>query len=149
MATQDGERDRSIVVETPEALVDVTVEVEGDRPADELRSLQSWLLAEHALRGRVRFAEPPPAPGTLGGVVEALTVVLGPGGVATAMVTALISWIRRRPGTVSVKVTRTDGASFELSAPLTGAMSPAEVRALTADLTRALDGPGEVRGDAG
>jgi hypothetical protein len=128
-------------------MVDVTVEVEGDRPADELRSLRAWLIAEQGLRGRVRLAESPPAPGTLGGVVEALTVALGPGGVATAMATVLITWIRRRTGKVSVKVTRADGASFEFSAPQINAMSSAEVRAVTAELSRALDG--HVEGTSG
>jgi hypothetical protein len=96
--------------------VDVTLAVEGRHSADELRSLREWLLGEDVLRGRVRFVEPTPAPGTLGSVVETLAVALGPGGVATATASVLIAWIRRRTSDVKLRVIRQDGSSYELTA---------------------------------
>jgi hypothetical protein len=119
--------------------VDVLIEVEARRPADEVRSLRQWLLDENALRGRVRLVEPPVTPGTLGSVVETLAVALGPGGVATAAASVLIAWIRRRTGDVTLKVTQPDGSSFELSA--TNVQDPATaVDDLARRLSAAQDG---------
>ncbi|MGW3205602.1 effector-associated constant component EACC1 [Streptomyces sp. NPDC001135] len=127
----------------------LVVEVAGDRAADELRSLRDWLVAEEELRGRVRLELPPPAPGALGSLVAALTVALGPGGVATAAASVLISWLRRRTGDISVKVVRPDGTSAEFSATHVLSLDAAEVQRITAELSRSL-GPVDDRetGDA-
>jgi hypothetical protein len=128
----------------------VVVEVVGDRSADELRSLRDWLVAEEELRGRVRLELPPPEPGALGSAVEALTVALGPGGVATAAASVLISWLRRRTGNVSVKVVRPDGTSTEFSATNVSGLDATEVRRIAAELSRSLDPVGDRgTGDAG
>lgn len=94
----------------------MTLAVEGRHSADELRSLREWLLGADVLRGQVRFVEPPPAPGTLGSVVETLAVALGSGGASTATASVLIAWIRRRTSDVELRVTRQDGSSYELTA---------------------------------
>ncbi|MEU6507828.1 MULTISPECIES: hypothetical protein [unclassified Streptomyces] len=117
----------------------LVVEVVGDRSADELRSLRDWLVAEEELRGRVRLELPPPEPGALGSVVAALTVVLGPGGVATAAASVLISWLRRRTGNVSVKLVQPDGTSTEFSATNVRGLDAMEVQRITAELSRSLD----------
>ncbi|AUG75451.1 hypothetical protein CFP65_0488 [Kitasatospora sp. MMS16-BH015] len=102
---------------------------------DDLRSLRQWLTEEEALRGRLELERVRPAPGTLGTVTETLTVLLGPGGVATAVASVLISWIRRRRGTVTLKVTRPDGTATELSATHVGGLDAAQVRQLSLDLS--------------
>ncbi|MFF7633314.1 hypothetical protein ACFZB9_09205 [Kitasatospora sp. NPDC008050] len=117
----------------------VLVRVEGGGSADELRSLRQWLVEEEALRGRVVLDEAPPPPGALGALAETLTVALGPGGVATAVASVLISWIRRQRGNVSVKVTRPDGTATEFSASHVSGLDAAQVRQLTAELARSLD----------
>ncbi|WP_407698688.1 effector-associated constant component EACC1 [Streptomyces fagopyri] len=63
------------------------------------------------IRGRVGLAESPPIPGSLGPVTDGLLVALGPGAV-TAPATTLVAWIRQRRSEVTLKVTRSDGASF-------------------------------------
>lgn len=125
----------------------VVIEVTGDRPADELRSLRDWLVAEEELRGRVRLELSPPKPGALGSAVAALTVALGPGGVATAAASVLISWIRRRTGTVSVKVSRPDGTSTEFSATNVSGLDATEVQRITAELSRSLNPVGDRESD--
>ncbi|MDH6579121.1 hypothetical protein [Kitasatospora sp. MAP5-34] len=119
----------------------ILVQVEGGGSADDVRSLRQWLVAEDELRGRVVLAETPPPPGALGAVVDALTVALGPGGVATAIASVLISWIRRQRGSVSVKVTRPDGTVTELSATHVSGLEPARLRELTAELSGSLEWP--------
>jgi hypothetical protein len=130
-----------VIIEGGDARVNerITIEVAGDRAADEFRSLRDWLVAEEELRGQVRLELPPPDPGALGSVVEALTVALGPGGVATAAASVLISWLRRRTGNVSVKVVRTDGTSAEFSATHVSGLNATEVQRITADLSRSLE----------
>ncbi|MFF2073274.1 hypothetical protein ACFVXG_00785 [Kitasatospora sp. NPDC058162] len=122
------------------------IRIDGTGSTDELRSLRQWLIEEDRLRGRVQLAEAPPEPGTLGSVLDTLTVALGPGGVATAVASVLISWIRRQRGNVSVKVTRPDGTVAELSATHVSALEAPEVRQLAAELARSLD-QGTVQGN--
>ncbi|RKS79339.1 hypothetical protein BZB76_0800 [Actinomadura pelletieri DSM 43383] len=94
----------------------VTVSIaEAGNGADELRALRSWLVAEDELRGRVRHVAQPPEPGTLGATVEILTVAIESGGAAVALVSALITWLQQRRGQMTVKVTRPDGTSLELT----------------------------------
>jgi len=121
--------------------VDVAIEVQtGLADAGDVRSLRQWMVADEMLRGRVRVSTAPPDHGTLGGVVETLTVALGPGGVATALASVLISWIRRRTGNVSVKISKPDGASYEFSATNIRSLSGVELQEVTAKLARHLDG---------
>lgn len=115
--------------------MDVTLEVEGHRAADELRSLREWLLNEDGLRGRVRLVDGPVVPGTLGSGVEALAVVLAPGGIATAVASVLIAWIRHRTSDVTLKVTRPDGTSYELSVTDVPDFSTTAVADLAAQLS--------------
>jgi hypothetical protein len=121
----------------------------GGQGADELRSLRAWLVDVDELRGRVDLVESPPVPRTLGPVFDALAVALGPGGAATALATAVFSWIRQRRGEVTLKITRPDGAAVEISAKRVRGMDDGSLRALLAEAARALeatDSPGEVEG---
>ncbi|MFJ9618820.1 effector-associated constant component EACC1 [Streptomyces noursei] len=45
----------------------------------QLRSLMDWLRHEDGLRGRVRACQSPPAPGEMGGALDALAVAVGSG----------------------------------------------------------------------
>jgi hypothetical protein len=119
--------------------VDVRLTVQGADPASHLRSLQEWLAEPIELRGRVRSLERPPAPGTLGPVLDSLLVALGPGGVAGALATAVIAWIRHRQGEVTVEVTRPDGGSVKVSASNVRGMTPAQLRAQVDQVSRVLD----------
>jgi hypothetical protein len=114
--------------------MDVAVTIVGAVSTDELRSLRTWLVGEHELRGRVRLVERPPGRDELGGgIVEAVLVALGSGGAVTTLVAGVVSWVRsrsdrRHPSTpVTVKLTFQDGASVEVSATVAGLWSPREL----------------------
>lgn len=92
------------------------VSAQGPDAADQLRSLHEWFHDVEEMRGRVSLKERPPEPGTLGPVLHALAVALGPAGAATAFATAVIAWLRTRRGEVRIKVTFADRRSVELTA---------------------------------
>ncbi|MCU7726370.1 hypothetical protein ODJ79_21790 [Actinoplanes sp. KI2] len=107
--------------------------------AEALRGLRTWLAEEAALRGRVTARESPPPEGTLGPLLEALVVAVGPGGVAVALVTGLVSWLRQQRGDLTVRVERPDGGSFELSAQRVKGLDMAAVRAEVERLSDEID----------
>lgn len=88
---------------------------EGDT-AGELAALRDWLDGEVELQGRVFVREAPPPPGSLGPLMQAIEVALGPGGAVTALATALIAWLRHRTGTVKISVELPDGRRVQLDA---------------------------------
>ena len=67
----------------------------GDDAVERVRSLDSWLVGEDRLRGRVRRVVRAPEPAMMGSVSDVLMIALGQGGVATVLVSVLIAWIRR------------------------------------------------------
>ncbi|MGC4770505.1 effector-associated constant component EACC1 [Micromonospora sp. DT44] len=103
-----------------------------------LESLQEWLVDDGELRGRVTGLESPPPPGALGPVLDSLLLALAPGSVATALATALISWIRHRGGAVRVEVELPDGRRVKLEADRVRELTDAQVRAHLVDLVAAL-----------
>lgn len=120
--------------------VRVTDDADNAGAADEARSLLAWLTETDELRGRVTPQERPPVPGTLGPVLDGLVVALGSGGAVTGLTTALVAWIRSRHSDVTVKATRPDGASLEISTKLVGPMTPQELRTFVTDTSRILEG---------
>ncbi|MER5362780.1 hypothetical protein [Streptomyces sp. NPDC002785] len=96
--------------------MDVKVIAEGLDSGNQLRLLRDWLTDAQELRGRVDGVERPPETGTLGPVLDALSVALGPAGAASAFATGLIAWLRTRRGDVHIKVTLPDRSSLELTA---------------------------------
>ena len=120
----------------------VRLTVTGSDRAAAMRSLEAWLAGHDGLRGRVRPIVTAPEPGAMGSVADVLMVAIGPGGVATAMASVLISWIRRQAGQVSVLLTRPDGAEITFSADHVRGLTTEEVRAVVNQLEVALDGRG-------
>lgn len=132
---------------------DLTITLTG-AGLDELRDLRGWLVHEDELRGRVALIQESRAPGTLGGALEVLSVSLGSGGAISVLVAGIMSWLkqqrgRRRSGsTVTIKLRRADGASFEISAPPDGTWTNAEFTARIRELVEAL-GSGSAPRDPG
>ncbi|MGW6705218.1 effector-associated constant component EACC1 [Streptomyces sp. NPDC054956] len=119
--------------------MDVAVIAEGPDAGDHLRSLRDWLADSQELRGRVEAVELPPETGTLGPVLDALSVALGPAGAVSAFATGIIAWLRTRRGDVHIKVTLPEGSSLELAAKrVSGLDTPAlqQQVAQVADLLR-------------
>jgi hypothetical protein len=101
--------------------------------ADELRSLLAWLQQDDALRGRVRMQNTPVGPEEMGGLLDALTVVLRTSGVAAALSGSVSTWISQRRSDVKLTVTAPNGRSVDVDAKRVNA------RTLAADIERLLD----------
>ncbi|MGH3826118.1 MAG: effector-associated constant component EACC1 [Pseudonocardiaceae bacterium] len=120
----------------------VRLAVAGDDAPAATRSLEAWLVGHDELRGQVRPVVEAPRPGAMGSVAEMLLLTVGQGGVATAVASVLISWIRRQSGTVSVRVTRPDGAEVTVTAEHAQKLTTEELRSVVAQLAATLDGAG-------
>lgn len=112
----------------------------GSVDADEQRSLQELMRGQPELRVGMRTHSAPVDSGRLGSVIETVAVVLGPGGAATALVSVLVSWLRRRKSDVVIKVTRPDnGVVVEISATNVRDLDLADVRGLVSDASGTLE----------
>ncbi len=134
--------------------MDVRIAVAGGDELTELESLQEWLADSAELRGRVTACELPPPRGALGPVLDAILVALAPGSVATAVATALVSWLRHRAGAVRVEIELPDGRRLTLAADRVRELSDAQLRGQLADLLTTLEpapdsGPAPDGGPAG
>lgn len=107
--------------------------IRTDSDADELRSLLAWLQQDDALRGLVDMQNTPVGREEMGGLLDALTVVLGTSGVAAALSGSLSTWISQRRSDVKLTVTTPNGRSVEIDAKRVNS------RTLTADIERMLD----------
>lgn len=69
-------------------------------------------------------------------MLEALLVAIAPGGVAAALVTGIVAWIRQRHSDIAIRVEYSDGTKVAIDAQrvrgLTGAALSAEIAHLTA-----------------
>jgi Effector Associated Constant Component 1 len=94
----------------------VSISLDHDDSADQLRALADWLGNENELRGRVTPVEGTLKPGQMGGVLDALTVAIGSGGAAGTLVQSLFLWLRQRRNRPSVhlKLKSNDGREVEL-----------------------------------
>ncbi len=112
----------------------------GSVDADEQRSLQELMRGEPELRAGMRTHSAPIDGGRLGSVIETLAVVLGPGGAATALVSVLVAWLRRRKSDVAIKVTRPDsGVVVEISASNVRDLDLADISGLVRDVSGTLE----------
>ncbi|MCB5910142.1 effector-associated constant component EACC1 [Streptomyces pinistramenti] len=110
--------------------------IRADNGADELRSLLGWLQWDDTLRGRVRLEHTPVGSNEMGGLVDALTVALGAGGIGVALASSLTSWISQRRSDVKFTVTARNGRSVEVDA------KRVDAQALARDIERILRAEG-------
>jgi uncharacterized iron-regulated membrane protein len=89
--------------------------------------LAAWLADEGELRGCVRRVAAPVPMGVLGADLAQLAVSLTSGGAATALASAVIAWLKRRAGPVTVRVSR-DGSMIELSVSRVREMSAEDLQ---------------------
>ncbi|MFG2789625.1 hypothetical protein [Streptomyces sp. NPDC048419] len=115
----------------------VALSVGGDGDRAGAADLAAWLDEEDALRGQVRKEAGPVPEGALGGELQQLLVSLGSGGVATALASVVIAWLRRRTGSVTVRLSRPDGGSVELRADHVRAWDAEQLRAQVEQLAKA------------
>jgi hypothetical protein len=126
--------------------MDMTISIVDNGTADDLRSLRTWLLDADGLRGRVDLLERPPLSGELGPVLDAILVALGPGGAVTGVIAGVLSWIRHRTSDVNLKVTQTDGRSFEVSARRVRRLDADDLRLEIDQLSHVLDTAASIDG---
>jgi uncharacterized iron-regulated membrane protein len=89
--------------------------------------LAAWLADEGELRGCVRRVAAPVPMGVLGADLAQLAVSLTSGGAATALASAVIAWLKRRAGPVTVRVSR-DGSMIDLSVSRVREMSAEDLQ---------------------
>ncbi|MFI2206047.1 hypothetical protein ACH47Z_35800 [Streptomyces sp. NPDC020192] len=125
----------------------VTLSVSGG--ATEAADLAAWLDEEDALRGRVRREVGPVPDGALGGELQQLVVGLTSSGVATAVASVIVAWLRRRTGSVTVRVSGRNGFELEVRADQVRNMDADQLRAQVDQLVSAAwpDGDGREPGE--
>jgi len=111
--------------------------------SDDAIDLHTWLSMDSELRDHTRLAPAAVPRGVLGIDFTQLVVTLESGGIATAFASVLVAWIRRRVGSVSMKVTRPDGAEFELTAERVRVLDAEDLQKQAAQLA-AIAWPGHV-----
>ncbi len=122
--------------------MDVVIAVQdgSERTDGGAAPLGTWLAREPQLRGRIRRrATGEPAAGTMGAATDLLTVVLEPGGVATVLAAALVTWVQRRTGNQTVTVTRPDGTTIAVAAEHVRGLDARQVGELAQQLARSLE----------
>jgi len=111
--------------------------------SDDATDLYAWLSGDSELPGRVRLAPADVPEGALGADLTQLLVTLESGGMATAFASVLVAWIRRRAGSVTVKVTPPDRATFELTAERVRELRAEDLQKLAAQLAT-MAWPGDI-----
>ena len=110
--------------------------------------LAAWLADEGELRGCVRRVAAPVPMGVLGADLAQLAVSLTSGGAATALASAVIAWLKRRAGPVTVRVSR-DGSMIELSVSRVREMSAEDLQKQVDQLASMVWPGDEVTADPG
>ncbi|MEU0485699.1 hypothetical protein ABZ260_41805 [Streptosporangium sp. NPDC006013] len=129
--------------------MDILVTMGTDAPADQMRDLRAWLVAESGLQGRVRVVDAMPPEGALGLAPETLQIVFGAGGVIASVTSVVIAWLGTRKNEISVKIARGD-ESVEISAKGIQALDLDGTQALARQLARVLtSAPSAAADDAG
>jgi len=126
--------------------VEYTMTMAHGNADQELPSMQAW-LTQTGTAVRSRRVAAPPEPGRLGVAGEALLVALAPGGVAIALIGAVISWLRGRRSDVALRVTTNEGRTVEVTARGLRDLDADGVARLVADTVAALEPPAITRPD--
>jgi Effector Associated Constant Component 1 len=122
----------------------VTLSVTGG--LDDSAALGVLLDTDPDLRGLVRREAARVPEGVLSGGLPELVIALGSSGVATALASVLVVWLRQRSGSVSVHITRPDGTQLELTAERVRTLGSDELRAHVDQLTAQLSTDPDVAG---
>jgi hypothetical protein len=123
--------------------VPITISIpSGGGSWDELRSLREFLVSEDSLRFRVAVVQRSANEENLGGIIDALSVGLLPGGGLAILAGATISWLRQRTADLTIKITQGDKV-VELESKRIKSLDAAEIRALAESLAAMLGSPNE------
>jgi hypothetical protein len=114
----------------------VTMRVDGTQEPD----LAAFLQTQPGLRGRVQLMTDQSRPGGIAQSVATVLAEVGPAA-ATALGTALVTWLRHRTSNTRITVRRPDGSRFELNAQRVRGLGGPEVAELVAQLSESLGKP--------
>jgi hypothetical protein len=94
-----------------------TVAVTSSCPdsSESIRSLLSWLQEEESLVGRCELVGSAPRSGEMGGLVEAISIILGSGGLSIAVARSIVVWLTHRTSDIEITVSTEDGSTVTLS----------------------------------
>jgi hypothetical protein len=103
-------------------------------------TLAAYLQTQPALRGRVQLTSDQSRPG---GITQSLATVIAEVGpaAATALGTALVTWLRHRTSNTRITVRRPDGSRFELNAQRIRSLGAPELSQLVDQLAAILTDP--------
>jgi hypothetical protein len=103
-------------------------------------ALAAYLQTRPALRGRIQLTTDEHRPG---GITQSLATVIAEVGpaAATALGTALVTWLRHRTSNTRITVRRPDGTRFELNAQRVRGLGAPELTQLVDQLTTTLTDP--------
>lgn len=90
------------------------VSVLDDEGGDEGRSLAAWLRREDVLK--IHAMPSPIRPDQMGGVLSTIEVLIQPGGLGVALVSAVATWLSTRRTRSTIVITR-DGRSATVTLP--------------------------------
>lgn len=105
-----------------------------DGTSDDAIHLDESLNWNRELRGWARLVPGAAPEGTLGTDLTQLLVTLESGGMAAAFASVLVTWMKTRAGSVTVKVTRKDGTAIELKADRVRGLKPEDLQTQIAQL---------------
>jgi hypothetical protein len=103
-------------------------------------TLAAYLQTQPGLHGRVQLTTGGHRPG---GITQSLATVIAEVGpaAATALGTALVTWLRHRTSSTRITVRRPDGTRFELDAQRVRALGAPELAQLVDQLSATLTDP--------
>ncbi|HEY0531835.1 MAG TPA: hypothetical protein VGD29_09585 [Actinoplanes sp.] len=101
------------------------------------KSLADFLQVQPALRGRIQLTTDRQRPGGITQSVATVLAEVGPAA-ATALGTALVTWLRHRTSNTRITVRRPDGTRLELQAQRIRGLGAQEVTQLVTQLADAL-----------
>ncbi|MFI0780912.1 hypothetical protein [Streptomyces sp. NPDC021212] len=122
--------------------IGLTVRADERAPSPDAGSddLRRWLAGQPGLRGRVRRAtDSGPPPGAMGAGTDVILALLEPGGVATVLAGAVVTWLQTRRGGRTVTLTRPDGTEITVSSAEVGTLDPQQAIELAERLAAALE----------
>ncbi|MFE2639632.1 hypothetical protein ACFXKX_23075 [Streptomyces scopuliridis] len=98
--------------------MDITVRCASEIAEDELRSLNTWLIADRNARRHVRSelgSARPAMPGHQGDGIDILSLVLSTGFSGASLAVSIATWRATRPKPPALVLERSDGTTVEIT----------------------------------
>jgi Effector Associated Constant Component 1 len=97
-----------------------TINISTPDESIDLRALADWFRSDETLRRGMRLIDKPFEPGHMGGMIEAITISVGAGGVANTLVRYLFTWLGKHGERHRARLTLKDETGREVSLDING-----------------------------